>query len=117
MHGYKEPFDDSELTVGEAVLLSEQLREKIVELMVRVEHLKIFSTYEGMHMFGKICEMTGRICQHLAEGRRGQALKIAQTVGRSVPHAFPFGPERDALEESLEEIIGVLESPDVSNLH
>lgn len=85
--------------------------------MVRVEHLKILTSPEGLSVFGTMCEMAGKCCQHLAAGRREQALFVAQTVGRSVPHAFPLGPERDSLEDALEEIVALLESPDVEHFH
>jgi hypothetical protein len=103
--------------VAEGVRLGSELREKVVEMFVRVEHLGILASAEGLSVFGTLCEMAGRCCTHLAAGRREQALMVARTIGRSVPHAFPVGREREALEDALEEIIAVLESPDVSHLH
>lgn len=121
MHGggSKNPFDGCTggRAVAEGTRLGTQLREKVTELMVRVEHLQILVTPEGLSIFGTICEMAGKCCQHLAAGRREQALQVAKTVGRSVPHAFPVGAERASLEDALEEIIALLESPDVDQFH
>lgn len=103
--------------MAEGVRLGTQLREKVVEMFVRVEHLEILAGAEGLSVFGSLCEMAGRCCTHLAAGRREQALLIARTIGRSVPHAFPVSREREALEDAVEEIIAVLESPDVDHLH
>lgn len=103
--------------MAEDTRLGTELREKITETMVRVEHLGILATPTGLSTFGTICEMLGKCCQHLAAGRRGTALMVAKTIGRSVPHAFPLGSERDALEAALEEIIALLESPDVTHFH
>jgi len=103
--------------VAEGVRLGAELREKVTELFVRAEHLSLFTTADGLAVFGTLCEMAGRCCTHLAAGRRGQALQVARTLGRSVPHAFPLGRERDTLEDGLEEIIALLESPDISHFH
>jgi hypothetical protein len=97
--------------------LSRQLREKVVELLVRIEHLDIFASTEGLAVFGTLCEGIGRCCQHLSAGRRDQAAQIAKTIGRSVPHAFEVGPQRDELEEALEEVIAVLEGPPSDRYH
>lgn len=97
--------------------LSRQLREKLVELLVRIEHLDLFCSNEGLAVFGTICEMIGRCCQHLAAGRRDQAAQVAKTIGRSVPHAFVLGRQRDELEDALEEVIAVLEGPGSDRIH
>lgn len=98
-------------------MTARHLREKVVELLVRVEHLDLFATLEGLATFGSLCEMVGRCCQHLAAGRKDQAAQIARTVGRQVPHAFPLGSSRQELEDALEEIIAVLERMDGDHLH
>lgn len=97
--------------------MGEQLREKVTELFVRIEHLSILNSPEGLSIFGSLCEMAGRCCTHVAAGRREQALLVVRTVGRSVPHAFPVGPERDSLENAIEEVIAVLETPEFDLLH
>lgn len=93
------------------------LREKVVEALVLVEHLPLFATPEGLEMFGGLCEMLGRCCRHLGAGRRDQALRIAMTVSRSIPHALPLGRDRDALEHALEEVVAVLEMPPDDRFH
>jgi hypothetical protein len=98
-------------------VLELRMREKIVEVLVLVEHLPVFATTEGLAIFGGLCEGLGRCCRHLASGDRDQALKVATTIGRSVPHAVPLGNERDVLEAALEEVIAVLEAPEGSHLH
>ena len=108
---------ESERAVAEGVRLGAQLREKVVELFVRVEHLEILAGAEGLSVFGTLCEMAGRCCTHLAAGRREQALLVARTLGHGVPHAFPLGRERQALEDAVDEVIAVLESPDIDRLH
>lgn len=95
----------------------ENLRLKIVEMLVRIEHLPILGTEHGLTVFGSILQMAGRCCTHLSHGRPEEALRVARTVGRSVPHAFELGPQREALEEALEEIIAVLEGPPAPLLH
>ena len=113
------PFSDSERkqAVAEGIRLGSQLREKVVELFVRIEHLEILSGAAGLSVFGSLCEMAGRCCTHLAAGRREHALLVARTVGRSVPHAFPVGREREALEDAIDEVIAVLEYPEIDRLH
>lgn len=117
MPGYLSRNLSEKDAVAEGVRVGEQLREKVVELFVRVEHLSILATPEGLSIFGSLCEMAGRCCTHLAAGRREQALLVARTVGRSVPHAFPMGRERDSLESAIEEVIAVLETPEFDLLH
>lgn len=97
--------------------VSRQLREKLVELLVRVEHLNLFSTPDGLAVFGTLCEMIGRCCQHLAAGRQDQAARFAATIGRAVPHAFELGPERDELEAALEEVVAVLDGCGNGRIH
>lgn len=99
------------------LVIGEQFRVKIVETFVRIEHLPIMNTTEGLAIFGQICRMAGRCCEYIAEGRLDQALKVAKTVGRSVPHAFSVGTQRGALEDALEELIAVLERPQISQYH
>ena len=103
--------------VDKETKLGIELREKVIEMFVRVEHLKILSGPDGLSVFGTLCEMAGRCCTHLAAGRREQALLVAKTLGQAVPHAFPMGRERDALENATGEVIAVLESPEISRLH
>jgi hypothetical protein len=98
-------------------LLGHQLREKIVEMLVLVEHLSIMATPPGLSIFGNLCMLGAQCCQHVALGRREQALFAAITIGRAVPHAFPVGREREVLEQALEEIIAVLECPTSDDLH
>lgn len=98
-------------------MIEQQLREKVVEALVTIEHLPFFTTPDGMMLFAGICEMLGRCCRHLAEGKRDHALRVAMTVGRSIPHALPVGSEREVLENALEEVIAVLEAPEDEHLH
>ena len=98
-------------------LFGEHLRTKIVETLVRIEHLPIMSTDEGLAIFGQICTMAGQCCGHVAQGRLEQALKVAETVGRAVPHAFPVGNQRTHLEDALDELIAVLERPQIAHYH
>jgi len=103
--------------MAEQSLLGEHLRVKIVETLVRIEHLPLMSSDEGLAIFGQICTMAGHCCGHVAMGRFEQALKVAETVGRAVPHAFPVGSQRGALEDALEELIAVLERPQIAHYH
>jgi hypothetical protein len=98
-------------------MLGEHLRLKIVETLIRIEHLPIMATEQGLAIFGQICTMAGQCCRYVAEGRTEQALKAAKTIGRAVPHAFPVCNDRNALEEALEELIAVLERPEVAQYH
>lgn len=97
--------------------ISERLRLKIVETLVRIEHLPILSTEKGLVIFGQICEMVGRCCKHVGAGQIEQAHKVAETVGRAVPHAFPLGKQRQDLEDALDELITVLEQPETILYH
>lgn len=98
-------------------LLGQQLREKLVEMFVLVEHLAVMADPTGLSVFGNLCQMASMCCHHVAMGRREQAIFVATTIGRAVPHAFPVGRERHALEDSIEEVIAVLERPDASEIH
>jgi hypothetical protein len=98
-------------------LLGQQLREKIVEMFVLVEPLSIMAKTPGLSVFGDLCQLAAMCCQHVATGRRAQALLAATTIGRSIPHAFPLGHEREILGEAIEEIIAVLERPDATGIH
>jgi hypothetical protein len=98
-------------------LLGEHLRVKIVETLVRIEHLPIMSTEQGLKIFGQVCTMAGQCCRYVAEDRLDQALKAAETIGRAVPHAFPVGNQRTHLEDALEELIAVLERPQIAQYH
>lgn len=103
--------------VNEPTAIGEHLRLKIVETLVRIEHLPILSTEKGLVIFGQICEMVGRCCKHVGAGRIDQAQKVAETVGRAVPHAFPLGQQRQDLEDALDELIAVLEHPQTIRYH
>lgn len=98
-------------------LMEEHLRTKIVETLVRIEHLPIMADEHGLAIFGQVLEMAGRCCVHVSQGRLDQAIKVADTVGRAVPHAFPVGAQRQALEDALDELIAVLERPQMIRFH
>ena len=103
--------------MAEDSLLGEHLRTKIVETLVRIEHLPIMGTERGLTIFGQICTMSGQCCRYVAEGRFDQALKAAETVGRAVPHAFPVSNQRTHLEDALDELIALLERPQIALYH
>lgn len=103
--------------MSEQTAIGEHLRLKIVETLVRIEHLPILSTERGLVIFGQICEMAGRCCKHVGTGDLDQAQKVAETIGRAVPHAFPLGQQRQDLEDALDEFIALLERPEAIHYH
>jgi len=103
--------------MSQDVITASRIREKVVETLVRIEHLGLLDDDLGTVIFGQICEMAGRCCRLVATGEYDRALEVAKTVGRSVPHAFDLTPQREALEDALDEFIATLERPDVLRLH
>lgn len=94
-----------------------QLREKVVELFVRVEHLTALEAASHLAFFGMLSQLAGQCCAHLAEGRRAEALKTARLMSATMWAGLPEGPEQDTVREALEEIVAVLEHPDEPALH